>query len=35
MLLVNIYIYIYIYILTSIAVFTSLINYKGVFIDGK
>jgi len=31
MLLVNIYIY----ILTSIAVFTSLINYKGVFIDGK
>ena len=33
MLLVNIYIYIY--ILTSIAVFTSLINYKGVFIDGK
>ena len=29
MLLVNIY------ILTSIAVFTSLINYKGVFIDGK
>ena len=33
MLLVNIYIYIY--ILTSIAVFTSLINYKGVFIYGK
>ena len=31
MFLVNIYIY----ILTSIAVFTSLINYKGVFIDGK
>ena len=24
-----------IYILTSVAVFTSLINYKGVFIDGK
>ena len=32
MFLVNIYIYI---LTKNITVFTSLINYKGVFIDGK